>query len=465
MWVKGSGSDLATMGPEHFTGAQLDEVLPLFERDEMSDEDMVAYLRALPARPRDAALLDRDAAARVRPGAARPPHPPGRHQRAGRQRRRRAARRGVLRRRGGLDPLHPPRLHALQAGRRGRARQPGAEARRARQARARGVGRQRRGGVPEDDRGHQPGGRVRQRAHRRHRALRRPRTPRRRRAKPELLQRAAAHDPRRGLEREAQAADRRHVGALARVRVLGRRRAARHRRRALPRPPRPHQAAAAVDPLRPGGRRRRRAARADRRARRRVPRRLPRLRRRFARRLDRAGRPRPAVVLVQHLGLVSAGTTTKNSKRLARPLPPRDRGDGGRPRARRVRLARRRGELRDRVLAARALQARAGAAARRAPGPGRARDRRRGRHRPRDRRRARRRRARASSRSTSTRTAREDAVAGLGDDGLAVSGDVTSEDGVRDGVRRGRRPLRRRRHPRLQRGRGVERGARGHHAG
>src|ERR1043165_7121100 len=44
MWVKGSGSDLATMGPEHFTALRLDEVLPLMELDEMSDEDMVAYL-------------------------------------------------------------------------------------------------------------------------------------------------------------------------------------------------------------------------------------------------------------------------------------------------------------------------------------------------------------------------------------------------------------------------------------
>ena len=33
MWVKGSGSDLATMGPQHFTGLRLDEVLPLIERD------------------------------------------------------------------------------------------------------------------------------------------------------------------------------------------------------------------------------------------------------------------------------------------------------------------------------------------------------------------------------------------------------------------------------------------------
>jgi rhamnulose-1-phosphate aldolase/alcohol dehydrogenase len=44
MWVKGSGSDLATMGRGHFTALKLDEVLPLMERDAMSDEDMVAYL-------------------------------------------------------------------------------------------------------------------------------------------------------------------------------------------------------------------------------------------------------------------------------------------------------------------------------------------------------------------------------------------------------------------------------------
>jgi rhamnulose-1-phosphate aldolase/alcohol dehydrogenase len=55
MWVKGSGSDLATMGPEHFTGIRLDEVLPLIERAEMSDEEMVAYLARCqldPAMPR-----------------------------------------------------------------------------------------------------------------------------------------------------------------------------------------------------------------------------------------------------------------------------------------------------------------------------------------------------------------------------------------------------------------------------
>jgi rhamnulose-1-phosphate aldolase/alcohol dehydrogenase len=44
MWVKGSGSDLATMKAHNFTGLRLDDIKPLIERDEMSDEEMVAYL-------------------------------------------------------------------------------------------------------------------------------------------------------------------------------------------------------------------------------------------------------------------------------------------------------------------------------------------------------------------------------------------------------------------------------------
>jgi len=55
MWVKGSGSDLATMSAADFTPLRLDEVLPLFEREAMSDEDMVAYLARCqldPAAPR-----------------------------------------------------------------------------------------------------------------------------------------------------------------------------------------------------------------------------------------------------------------------------------------------------------------------------------------------------------------------------------------------------------------------------
>ncbi|MDN7242127.1 bifunctional aldolase/short-chain dehydrogenase [Planococcus sp. N028] len=44
MWVKGSGSDLATMGAENFTGLDLEAIRPLMERDEMRDEEMVEYL-------------------------------------------------------------------------------------------------------------------------------------------------------------------------------------------------------------------------------------------------------------------------------------------------------------------------------------------------------------------------------------------------------------------------------------
>jgi len=44
MYVKGSGSDLGTMKAKNFTGLRMDDIRPLFERDAMSDEEMVAYL-------------------------------------------------------------------------------------------------------------------------------------------------------------------------------------------------------------------------------------------------------------------------------------------------------------------------------------------------------------------------------------------------------------------------------------
>jgi rhamnulose-1-phosphate aldolase/alcohol dehydrogenase len=44
MWVKGSGSDLATMEAKNFTGLRMEDIRPLMEREEMSDEEMVAYL-------------------------------------------------------------------------------------------------------------------------------------------------------------------------------------------------------------------------------------------------------------------------------------------------------------------------------------------------------------------------------------------------------------------------------------
>ena len=51
LWVKGSGSDLATIEAHQFTGLKLQEILPLMEREEMSDEEMVAYLASCQLRP------------------------------------------------------------------------------------------------------------------------------------------------------------------------------------------------------------------------------------------------------------------------------------------------------------------------------------------------------------------------------------------------------------------------------
>lgn len=44
MFVKGSGSDLATMNAGNFTGLRMEDIRPLIERPHMSDEEMVAYL-------------------------------------------------------------------------------------------------------------------------------------------------------------------------------------------------------------------------------------------------------------------------------------------------------------------------------------------------------------------------------------------------------------------------------------
>ncbi len=55
LWVKGSGSDLATCTQASFTGLFLDDLLPLLERERMSDSEMVNYLAHCffePGRPR-----------------------------------------------------------------------------------------------------------------------------------------------------------------------------------------------------------------------------------------------------------------------------------------------------------------------------------------------------------------------------------------------------------------------------
>jgi rhamnulose-1-phosphate aldolase/alcohol dehydrogenase len=55
LWVKGSGSDLATVTEASFTGLYLDDLLPLIERERLSDTEMVEYLAHCffePGRPR-----------------------------------------------------------------------------------------------------------------------------------------------------------------------------------------------------------------------------------------------------------------------------------------------------------------------------------------------------------------------------------------------------------------------------
>lgn len=44
MLIKGSGSDMKTARPEHFPAVRMEDVLPLFELPEMTDESMVEYL-------------------------------------------------------------------------------------------------------------------------------------------------------------------------------------------------------------------------------------------------------------------------------------------------------------------------------------------------------------------------------------------------------------------------------------
>ena len=51
LWVKGSGTDLATITAGGFPGLRLDELLPLEGREEMDDATMVAYLLRCSVRP------------------------------------------------------------------------------------------------------------------------------------------------------------------------------------------------------------------------------------------------------------------------------------------------------------------------------------------------------------------------------------------------------------------------------
>ena len=149
----------------------------------------------------------------------------------------------------------------------------------------------------------------------------------------------------------------------------------------------------------------------------------------------------PRVTVIPGVGIVTSGLDAGKGADDARPLPPRDRRPGRCRRARRVPLAQRGGGVRDRVLAARALQARAGAPARRAVGAHRRGHGRGQRDRPCDRataRLARRaRRGRRPERATARGRSRTSSSQAYGTRrALAVEVDVTSEDDVVEMVRR-----------------------------
>ena len=141
------------------------ELAPLFERTAMSDEEMVAYLARCqldPAMPR--ASIETLLHAFVPAAHVHHTHPDGINVLAGTADGERLVRECFGDAAAWIPYIRPGFTLSRQVGEAVRS-DPGLQARRARQARARGVGRQRRGGLPPDDRGDRPGRGVRQRAH------------------------------------------------------------------------------------------------------------------------------------------------------------------------------------------------------------------------------------------------------------------------------------------------------------
>src|SRR3954465_8501368 len=55
LYVKASGSDVLTMKAKHFAALRLNDIAPLYEREAMTDEEMIDYLSYTafePGRPR-----------------------------------------------------------------------------------------------------------------------------------------------------------------------------------------------------------------------------------------------------------------------------------------------------------------------------------------------------------------------------------------------------------------------------
>ena len=314
------------------------------ERDEMSDEDMVAHLARCqldPAAPRSS--IETLLHAFIPAAHVHHTHPDAINALAcaadgqeliaecfGDER--------------GLDPVHPPRLHAGQAGRRGGPRQPRPAAGGAGQARPGRVGRHRPRGLRADRGGVQPGRRAGQRPQRPGAALRRAgarrrawrRGPRRDPA-PRCCPRCAARCPARA-PRSCSPTSRRRYASWWTPRSG---RDDRHRRRRLPRSPGPHQARADVGAptTRPATTSTRCAHRlADSAAEYRHS-----YEAYFARNAsdgDVMSDPDPRVVADRERGHGDRRHHAQGGAHLPRPLSPRHRGDGGRERGLAVRLAR-----------------------------------------------------------------------------------------------------------------------------
>ena len=299
LWVKGSGTDLATITGDGFAALLLDEVEPLRSRQAMDDASMVDYLRRCalePDQPRPSietllhAFVDAAHVDHTHPDAviALTSTPNGRS----------LADRGV-RRRGGLARLSAPGLRHVEADRRAPRRASVRPCRPARAPRPRHVGQHLRGGLQEHHRvRHEScrgGGQGRSRPVRPgrqgERGARGERVPRPPGADASRAPRLA---PRRCGRRRARGRPEPRGG---RVRLVGASLRGEPGRRAVPRPPDQHEAQAARGRVRPGERRPRRPRRRPATRCRGVRRVVPRVLREARRRRDPAvphGSGRPA---------------------------------------------------------------------------------------------------------------------------------------------------------------------------
>ena len=259
LWVKGSGTDLATIDPAGFAALRLDEVLPLRGRDgdgRRGDGRLPAAQRAR-ARTSRAPSIETLLHAFV-PARARRPHASRRRHRADLVAARPRARRGGVRRRGRLARLPAARLRHVAA----RSRElleaaPAGPRGAARQARARHLGRHERT-TPTAATHRVRRTRRRARSTQAGERAARPRRP----ASPAALRTRDADDAarRRAARRCAAPCSRTPTASCSRSTAAPRpspsRRAGDARgepdRRAVPRPPDQHEAQAARRRLRPG---------------------------------------------------------------------------------------------------------------------------------------------------------------------------------------------------------------------